>query len=86
MASLTVPQEESLFSRESQGNSSSKGSRVTNEEWESVKTETEYIYIDQDHTLAATMETIQSKYGLVARSVHAIIHKLRSVRRINLLD
>jgi len=86
MASLTLPQEESSFSLESRDNSSSKGSRVTNEEWESVKAETEHIYIDQDHTLAATMETIQYKHGLVARSVHAIIHKLRSVRRINLLD
>jgi hypothetical protein len=73
MASLTL---ESSFSLESRENSSSKGSRVTNEEWESVKAETEHIYIDQDHTLAATMETILHKHGLVARSVHAIIHKL----------
>jgi hypothetical protein len=83
MASLTL---ESSFSLESRENSSSKGSRVTNEEWESVKAETEHIYIDQDHTLAATMETIQYKYGLVARSVHTIIHKRRSMRRVNLLE
>lgn len=66
MASLTLPQEESSFSLRSQDNSSSKGSRVTNEEWESAKTETEHIYIDQDQTLATTMEAIQYKYGLEA--------------------
>jgi hypothetical protein len=48
---------------------SSKSGRITNEEWESVKGEIEQIYIDQDRTLSATMQTIERKYRLKARSV-----------------
>lgn len=72
MASLTLTQEGSLSTLGGQDRNPSKGSRITNEEWELVKAETEQIYIDQDHTLAATRETIQDKYGLVARLVLAI--------------
>jgi len=55
------------FSFEGQDRNSFKSGRITNEEWESVKAEIEQIYIDQDQTLAATMGTIQNKYGLAAR-------------------
>ena len=69
MASLiTMPEEaEEPFSFDSQEYNSTKVRRVTDREWESVKTEIEQLYIDQDQTLATTMQVIEKTHGLKAR-------------------
>lgn len=37
--------------------------------WESLKEEIRQIYIDQDNTLAMTMQSIEANHGLKARPV-----------------
>jgi len=54
---------------DSEDHNSTKAGRVSNQEWDSVKPEIENLYIDQDQTLAATMQKIEADHGLKARQV-----------------
>ncbi|KAN0102872.1 hypothetical protein V8E51_011185 [Hyaloscypha variabilis] len=83
MTSLTIRQEEEaeepFFSFDGQEHNSAKSGPATNQEWELVKAEIEQLYIDQDKTLAATMQIIEENHGLKARQVSS--NQLRPTAR-----
>ncbi|KAE9374329.1 hypothetical protein N431DRAFT_455105 [Stipitochalara longipes BDJ] len=79
MTSLSLTQEEAeepFFSFDNQNHNSTKAIRATDQEWESVKTEIEQLYIDQDKTLAATMQMIEENHGLKARQVPLVVSSM----------
>jgi Clr5 domain len=45
----------------------SRSVRNSAQKWESLKEEVRQIYIEQDSTLAITIQTIEAKHGLKAR-------------------